>query len=106
MKIMNRHERIIAATPERIAALIDATHPYAATIAANAARAADRAGVRFLALRRPPWVALDGDRWKEVADVAEAVRALEMKPRRVFVPVPMRIDASRCVCPVPNGGSA
>src|SRR5712691_8936680 len=41
---------------ERIDALIDATHPYAATISANAARAAGLAKIPLLALRRPPWV--------------------------------------------------
>jgi precorrin-6A/cobalt-precorrin-6A reductase len=70
---------------ERIAALIDATHPYAATISANAARAAAVAGVRLLALRRPPWQSIAGDRWIEVADGREAVRALGIAPRRVFL---------------------
>jgi precorrin-6A/cobalt-precorrin-6A reductase len=70
---------------ERIAALIDATHPYAATISANAARAAAVAGVRLLALRRPPWQPVAGDRWTEVADVPAAVRALGPAPRRVFL---------------------
>jgi precorrin-6A/cobalt-precorrin-6A reductase len=70
---------------ERIAALIDATHPYAATISANAARAAAVAGVRLLALRRPPWQPVVGDRWTEVADVREAVRALGSAPRRAFL---------------------
>ncbi|HXW24412.1 MAG TPA: cobalt-precorrin-6A reductase [Xanthobacteraceae bacterium] len=70
---------------ERIAALIDATHPYAATISANAARAAAAADVRLLALRRPPWQPVAGDRWTEVADVPEAVRALGPAPRRVFL---------------------
>jgi precorrin-6A/cobalt-precorrin-6A reductase len=69
----------------RIDALIDATHPYAATISENAARAATRAGVAFLALRRPPWPRVAGDRWIEVADVAGAVAALGEAPRRVFV---------------------
>jgi precorrin-6A/cobalt-precorrin-6A reductase len=70
---------------ERIAALIDATHPYAATISANAARAAAVAGVRLLALRRPPWQPFAGDRWTEVADGREAVRALGPAPRCVFL---------------------
>jgi precorrin-6A/cobalt-precorrin-6A reductase len=70
---------------ERIAALIDATHPYAATISANAARAAAAAGVRLLALRRPPWQATAGDRWTEVADVSDAVRMLGPAPRHVFL---------------------
>jgi precorrin-6A/cobalt-precorrin-6A reductase len=70
---------------ERIDALIDATHPYAAIIAANAAQAARLAGVPLLALRRPPWVAVTGDRWIEVADAGVAVRALGEAPRRVFL---------------------
>jgi precorrin-6A/cobalt-precorrin-6A reductase len=72
-------------TAERIDALIDATHPYAAVISTNAARAAAIANVPLLALRRPPWVAVAGDRWTEVADIAEAVRLLGEKPQHVFL---------------------
>jgi precorrin-6A/cobalt-precorrin-6A reductase len=70
---------------EGIDALIDATHPYAAIIAANAARAAQSTRVPLLALRRPPWVAIAGDRWIEVADAGAAVQALGAAPRRVFL---------------------
>jgi precorrin-6A/cobalt-precorrin-6A reductase len=69
----------------RIDAVIDATHPYAAMISANAVDAARRSGVRLLALRRPPWIAVAGDRWIDVAGVHEAVQALGQAPRRVFV---------------------
>jgi len=70
---------------ERIDALIDATHPYAAVISANAAAAVRQSGVSLIALRRPPWRAIAGDRWVEVGDVREAVGALGPTPRRVFV---------------------
>ncbi len=70
---------------EGIGALIDATHPFAAAISANAVAAARHAGVPLLALRRPPWVTVAGDRWTEVSDVREAVNAIGMAPRRVFV---------------------
>lgn len=40
--------------------LIDATHPFAATMAANARRAADAAGIPRLRLIRPPWPAEPG----------------------------------------------
>jgi precorrin-6A/cobalt-precorrin-6A reductase len=73
----------IAAT--RIDVLVDATHPYAATISANAARAAALAKVPLVALRRPAWVAVPGDRWTEVADTAGAVAALGRVPRHVFL---------------------
>jgi precorrin-6A/cobalt-precorrin-6A reductase len=70
---------------ERIDALIDATHPFANIISGNATTAARRSGVPLLALRRPPWRAVAGDRWIEAADIAEAVRLLSVRPRRVFV---------------------
>lgn len=72
---------------EAIDLLVDATHPYAATISANAAEAAARTGVPLLALRRPAWTATAGDRWTEVDGVADAVRALGPKPRRVFLAI-------------------
>jgi precorrin-6A/cobalt-precorrin-6A reductase len=70
---------------ERIGILIDATHPYASAISANAAAAARRTGVAFLALRRPPWLKTDGDRWTEVSDVSAAMATLGNASRRVFV---------------------
>jgi precorrin-6A/cobalt-precorrin-6A reductase len=70
---------------QRIDALIDATHPFADSISANAAQATKLAHVLLLALRRPPWTKVDGDSWIEVATVAEAVAALGDVPRRVFL---------------------
>jgi precorrin-6A/cobalt-precorrin-6A reductase len=70
---------------EKVDVLIDATHPYAAEISANAARAAERAGVRLLALRRPPWRKVAGDNWIEVEGVEQAVEALGQDPKRVFL---------------------
>ncbi len=70
---------------ERVALLIDATHPYAARISHNAADAAARAGVAILALRRPPWQRIEGDRWQEVANIDDAAAALGSAPRRVFL---------------------
>src|SRR5262249_52166707 len=61
---------------------IDATHPYAAQMSHNAARAAARANVWLLALRRAPWTPVAGDRWTEVADTQSAARALGPAPRR------------------------
>lgn len=58
---------------ENVDLLIDATHPYAATITAHAARAAVTANVRRIALVRPAWTARPGDRWTHVPDMAGAV---------------------------------
>jgi precorrin-6A/cobalt-precorrin-6A reductase len=70
---------------DQIDALIDATHPYADTISANAVAAARRANVPFVALRRRPWVVVAGDRWTDVTDARDAVRALGKNSRRVLV---------------------
>ena len=69
----------------RIDAMVDATHPYAKIMSANASAAARKSGVAFVALRRPAWLAISGDHWDEAADVGEAVRKLGDRPRRVFV---------------------
>ncbi|KXP09372.1 cobalt-precorrin-6A reductase [Tsukamurella pulmonis] len=63
-------------TEHRIDVLVDATHPFAATISRNAARAADDAGVPALAVLRPQWEPLPGDRWSRVPTVAAAAGAL------------------------------
>jgi precorrin-6A/cobalt-precorrin-6A reductase len=60
---------------KHIDVLIDATHPFASTISANACAAAQTSGVRFVAVRRPPWIAIAGDCWTEVENVRDAVRA-------------------------------
>jgi precorrin-6A/cobalt-precorrin-6A reductase len=69
----------------RIDLLIDATHPYAARISANAAQAARVAEVPILALRRPGWEPVEGDRWTQVDTVGDAVQALGLAVRRVFL---------------------
>jgi precorrin-6A/cobalt-precorrin-6A reductase len=72
---------------ERITAVIDATHPFAARISHNAARAAAEASVPILALRRPPWAPEPDDRWIEVSAMSDAMHALGDRPRRVFLTI-------------------
>jgi len=67
--------------------LIDATHPFAAQISANAVRAAALAGVPLLCLQRPAWVAGQGDRWICVSNIAKAASALPASPARVFLAI-------------------
>ncbi|MBU0807697.1 MAG: cobalt-precorrin-6A reductase [Gammaproteobacteria bacterium] len=64
--------------------LLDLTHPYAAQISANAARAAELSGIVCWALRRPGWQAGEGDDWREVDDWAELVVALQNFQRPLF----------------------
>ncbi|MCC7045152.1 MAG: cobalt-precorrin-6A reductase [Alphaproteobacteria bacterium] len=65
--------------------LLDATHPFAATMQANAIEAAVRAGVPRCRLLRPEWRRQPGDRWIEVGGPAQAAEALETLGPRVFL---------------------
>jgi len=71
----------------RIDALVDATHPFAATMGRHAAEAARAQGVPLLRLERPPWRAVAGDNWREVEDWEEAVAVLRASARRVFLAI-------------------
>ncbi|MBB3593856.1 precorrin-6A/cobalt-precorrin-6A reductase [Rhizobium sp. BK529] len=72
-------------TAERYDLLIDATHPFAERISANAAAAAARSGVAAIVLVRPEWVPEPGDHWHIVSDIPAAIAALGPAPRRVFL---------------------
>ncbi|WAU83776.1 cobalt-precorrin-6A reductase [Streptomyces sp. Qhu-G9] len=70
---------------EQVDALVDATHPFAAGITANAARAAAATGVPAVVLRRPGWRPAPGDRWHGAASLAEAAALLPPLGDRVFL---------------------
>lgn len=74
----------------RVAALVDATHPFARRMKANARTAAAASGVPLLVLARPAWPRRPGDRWIEVADAREAAEALASLGRRVFLTIGQR----------------
>ncbi|PDT04835.1 cobalt-precorrin-6A reductase [Rhizobium chutanense] len=65
--------------------LIDATHPFAERISANAAFAAEATGIVAIALRRPEWQRLPGDRWRDAPSIPAAIAALGPSPRKVFL---------------------
>lgn len=69
----------------RVDVLVDATHPFAASITANAARAAAVTGVRALMLRRPGWRPVAGDDWHLVDSLDAAALMLPRLGRRVFL---------------------
>ncbi|MFM0339701.1 cobalt-precorrin-6A reductase [Paraburkholderia fungorum] len=69
---------------ERIGLVIDATHPYAAQISANAARAARLASVPCWALRRQGWQPQAGDAWRMVGNWTEMMDALATFTRPLF----------------------
>ncbi|MGK8522775.1 cobalt-precorrin-6A reductase [Nocardia asteroides] len=70
-----------------VAAMVDATHPFAAGMSANAAAAARSSGVPLVHLRRPRWVRQAGDRWVRVPDLAGAVAETVSLGKRVFLTI-------------------
>lgn len=79
--------------------IIDATHPFAAQISANAAAAADQAGCKLLALRRPAWTPEPEDHWRSVPHMAAAAQALGDTPRRVLLTIGQLELAAFCQAP-------
>jgi len=72
---------------QRITHVVDATHPFAAQISRHAMTACAALSLPLLAFERPAWVAVAGDRWTQVPDVAAAVAALPVAPARVFLAI-------------------
>lgn len=72
---------------EGIRAVIDATHPFAATMSWNAAAAAAASHVPLLALRRAAWVPGEDDQWHGVASLEDAARMLPDLGRRHFLTI-------------------
>ena len=72
------------ARAEHISLILDATHPYAAQISANAAQAARLCNIPCWALRRPAWQPQPGDDWREVRDWAGLIEALQPFQRPLF----------------------
>ena len=70
-----------------VAALVDATHPFARTIAANAATAAGATRTPRLKLVRPPWTETPGDCWRHARDVTEAARLVGDAAQTVFLAI-------------------
>ncbi len=69
---------------EHAAAVIDATHPFAEGISANAAAACAQTGTPLLSLVRPPWTAVAVDRRRR-ASPADAARMLPSLGERAFL---------------------
>jgi len=57
-------------------AIADAAHPFAVNVSTTAARAAQKSGIPYLRLERPPWVPSAADQWTEVARLEDAAKAI------------------------------
>lgn len=72
---------------QKINAVVDATHPFAAVMGRNAADGCKKAGVPLLRLERPAWQPASGDDWTEVDDWDAAALILGKQSRRVLLAV-------------------
>ncbi|GAA3206152.1 cobalt-precorrin-6A reductase [Nonomuraea roseoviolacea] len=92
---------------EGIAAVVDATHPFAARMTASAAEASAGTGVPLLVLRRPGWREGPGDAWRRVASLHEAAARLA-DPGLIFGPEPTAraADPARTPGPEPTARAA
>lgn len=105
---------------EKITAVLDATHPFAARITARSRAVCDQLGVPYRQLLRPSWAPGSRDRWHSVPNAAAAVALLPksvtvflatgrqtvgafagLGTRRVFVRV---IDPPKSAFPFAEGG--
>nr|WP_309138622.1 cobalt-precorrin-6A reductase [Nocardia cyriacigeorgica] len=74
-------------TTHRIAAVVDATHPFAGTITGNAAIACRAADIPLLLLSRPGWSAGPGDIWIRVPNLDAAAARVSALGERVFLTI-------------------
>jgi precorrin-6A/cobalt-precorrin-6A reductase len=72
---------------ERIDAVVDATHPFAARISRNAQAACASTGTPIIVLTRPAWLREANDRWICVPTLAAAPAALGPARKRVFLTI-------------------
>ncbi|NQV57257.1 MAG: cobalt-precorrin-6A reductase [Rhodospirillales bacterium] len=72
---------------EHIEAVIDATHPFAAGIAANAHDACKALGLPRLKFQRPAWPPEPGDAWTQVPTIEAAARHLADHPCTAFLTI-------------------
>jgi precorrin-6A/cobalt-precorrin-6A reductase len=70
---------------QHVAAVVDATHPFAQTISAHAALACAKSQTPLLRLLRPPWTAGPGDDWHEASSLQAAADLLPSAGRRAFL---------------------
>lgn len=70
-----------------VALVIDATHPFAARMKANAAAASAATGAPLIHVERAPWTPQPGDDWRMAPDVAAAAQLAPLTAGPCFVTV-------------------
>lgn len=70
---------------QKVGAVIDATHPFAAAMTRSAAEACSVLNVPFVRVDRPAWARRAVDRWHEVDTVAESAAEADRLGTRLLV---------------------
>ena len=68
-------------------AVVDATHPFAATMTANALTATREVGTPLVVLRRPGWTPAPGDNWHWADSTSAAANLLPQIGTRAFLTI-------------------
>jgi len=71
----------------KVDCVVDATHPFAATMTGHAVEATRAVGLPLLVLRRAGWREQPGDRWVWVGSVDEAAAVLPSVGARAFLTI-------------------
>jgi precorrin-6A/cobalt-precorrin-6A reductase len=79
--------------------VVDATHPFAVQISANAIAACTATGVPLLAIERPQWERMIDDRWSEHDSIENAVAALPEASANVFSALGRSATLALCAKP-------
>jgi len=82
----------------KINRIIDATHPFAKQISANAKQAAARLKLPIETVSRPPWKQVDGDQWTSVESETEA-RNYIAPNSRIFLALGRQHISEFSICP-------
>lgn len=72
---------------QHIDVVVDATHPFAATMTANAAAATRVLGLPLIRLSRPGWQPVSGDQWIRVSSPAAAADTVAGLGERVLLTI-------------------
>jgi precorrin-6A/cobalt-precorrin-6A reductase len=72
---------------EKIDAVIDGTHPFAARISASAESACSQLGLPLIAFSRLPWARQEADRWHIMPDTRSAAAYVAQTSGRVFLAI-------------------
>jgi precorrin-6A/cobalt-precorrin-6A reductase len=84
---------------QKIDLLVDATHPFATRISANAVAACAITSTNLLAIERPQWTRLARDDWAEHETIDAAIAALPDEPQDVFSALGRQAINALCSAP-------